>query len=260
MSALAKLYFGWTTYLKVPWTPLQSLRSPPSEMQAALQGDGISLLAFNYSAKRLQCVLKTNDQINPQLIAQRLKGRWNYALRGFESGFPGFERSFVLRSLGQNTKDVVRHYIESQVDKSDLVDPLYREKMNKLRFQNDDDGLIKKSHKAAYDLFLHVIFVAADRYRMFSPEAKIVFEALKSGMLELGADPYEGSMMPDHAHFLVRWPTQYGAADLLEAMKQASGRILRRSAFWSGGGYIGTVGPYSLRMALERNGSNGWVA
>ena len=86
-----------------------------------------------------------------------------------------------------------------------------------------------------------------------------MFDALCGGTAAMGADPVEISMMPDHAHLLLRWPEAMSAADLLQGTKRESGKILRRSAFWNEGGYVGTVGPYPLRVALRRNReAGGW--
>jgi len=258
MPALAKLYFGWRAYFKTAWQP--PTPAPPQDLLDKLQHDGITLLAARFDPEQVLCILAATDQLSPHQIAHRLKGRWDHALRARPSDFTGFKRHFLLRSLGQNTRDVVRLYIQGQVDASDLADPLYRERMKTLRFHQDGDAKLKTSHSAIYDLFLHVILVTADRYCMGSSEAKTVFAALRDGMLEVGADPYEASMMPDHAHLMARWPAAMSAAELMEAIKQASGRLLMRSAYWSDGGYMGTVGPYRLQVAIERNRRGGWAS
>ena len=206
------------------------------------------------------CILSCDGNLVPCDAAKCLKGRWDHFLRKSMCGFPGFKRSFLLRSLGQNTKTVVRNYIRSQVDKSDLVDPLYRESMKKLCFHDEDGAVFKNSQRAVYDLFAHVILVTASRYRMFAPEAKAVLANLKQACRQIAADPYEISMMPDHAHMLVRWPNDIGGTDFVERIKATSGSLMRRAAFWSGGGYIGTVGPYSLKKAMALNRGSGWVA
>ena len=260
MSFLSKLYFGWSAYFNADWRHPDSFMSPPPDLVDVLRDDGINLLSVRMGCEQMQCIIGLNDRISPQFMAQRLKGRWNHALRGLNVGFPGFKRRFFIRSLGQNTKDVVMHYIQSQVDKSDLVDPLFRESMKKLRFHQEATGVDKNSHKALYDLYVHIIFVTADRYRMFEPEARKVLIALKSGMQEKEVALYEASMMPDHVHCMVRWPSAYSAVELLEGIKQASGCVMHRAAFWSGGGYVGTVGPYSLKVALEQNRCGGWIA
>lgn len=89
----------------------------------------------------------------------------------------------------------------------------------------------------------HVFLITGGRYRMRSPEARQVFEALCEGVWRLKADPLDISMMPDHAHLLVRWPKMLSSEELLEGIKRESGKRLRRTAFWNDGGYVGTVGP-----------------
>jgi len=88
----------------------------------------------------------------------------------------------------------------------------------------------------------NVVLITGGRYRMRSPEARQVFEALCEGVRRLKADPLDISMMPDHAHLLVRWPKMLSSEELLEGIKRESGKRLRRTAFWNDGGYVGTVG------------------
>ena len=258
MPSLRNLNLGWTGHFAEAWPGAAVFSTPSPELLQALAGDGIVVQAARFTEASVQIVVELSEDIPSRLLAQRLKGRLQHDLKPRAAGFPGFARNFLLRTLGQNTKDIVTSYIRGQVGRSDLVDPLYRERLQALCFHSDEGAPFRSSHAGVHDLFAHIVLVAGARYRMSSEEARLVFDALKSACLSTGLMPYEISMMPDHAHLLVRYPSDAGAEEVIERLKVASGKLFGRSAFWSGGGYFGTVGPYPLRIALERNRRDGW--
>lgn len=258
MPALHKLNLGWTGHFAEAWPGAPAFSAPSAGLLKALAADGIVVQAARFTEASAQIVVELAEDITSQKLAQRLKGRLQHDLKPRAAGFPGFARNFLLRTLGQNTKDIVTEYIRDQVERSDLVDPLYRERLQALCFHSDEGALSRSSHAGLHDLFAHIVLVAGARYRMSSAEARLVFDALKSACLSTGLAPYEISMMPDHAHLLVRYPPDAGAEEVIERLKVASGKLFSRSAFWSGGGYFGSVGPYPLRIALDRNRRDGW--
>lgn len=203
-------------------------------------------------------VLEAPGDKAPQWITGRLKGRLSHFLRKEYPGFPGFDRSFLFQTLAQNTREIVSEYIQSQVDRSDLVDPLYRKRMNELRFHEEGKSKTSTSHRGRYDLVVHVVVVIANRHRIFSGEAHKVFDALPGGAQALGCKIFDASIMPDHAHLMLGWPSELSAEELIGGLKKASGGILRRPFYWQDGGYVGTVGPYKLSAAMERNRKLGW--
>lgn len=260
MSFLSKLSFGCTVRFKTPWPGAVPDLPPPESALEAFRNEGIRLLSTRCMPDRLQALIRVDESVAPAFLIQRLKGRLSRALKIDDPDFPGFSPHFFLRTLGQNTKSVVSNYVQSQVDRSDLVDPLYRRRMNELRFRRTEEVLAEKTrHQGVYDLFAHVVLVTGGHYRMFSPEARRVFDSLCQAAEILGAEPMDISMMPDHAHLLLRWPKSLSAEALLEGIKQNSGKQLRRSAFWNPGGYVGSVGPYPLRDAQNKNRTHGWI-
>jgi REP element-mobilizing transposase RayT len=260
MSFLSKLYFGCTVKYRAEWPGVCPGLPPPPETVAPFEADGIRILSTRFRRDRFQAVVEVEDSVAPSFLMQRLKGRLSYCLGKTHADFPRFSPHFFLRSLGQNTRDVVKQYVREQVDRSDLVDPLYRERMKKLRYMEEGEVMAEKTrHRGVYDAFAHVVLITGGRYRMFSDEARKVFDALCGGVRELKAEPLEISMMPDHAHLLLRWPQGLSAEELLQGVKRESGKVMRRSAFWNNGGYVGSVGPYPIRTALDNNAAaGGW--
>lgn len=259
MPALCKLYFSWTARWKHSGMPPLPQDFPTAELQTKWLEDGLDLLSLQFSEDRAYAVFSAAPGVTPAFLAQRCKGRLDHALRGGYPDFSGFDRAFFLRTLGQNTREIVQSYIRNQVDASDLVDPLYRQKLKELRFHSQELPPSRNGHAAVYDLYYHVILITGGRHRMNLKEADAVFQALRDGSAAVDSESYEISVMPDHVHLLVGGTSKIGPESLVEDLKRESGRILRRSAFWSGGGYIGSVGPYRLKTALDRNRGQGWV-
>lgn len=131
--------------------------------------------------------------------------------------------------------------------------------MNELRFHDEAESQISTSHRGRYDLVVHVVLIIANRHRIFSAEVRTVFDSLVGAAEQLGCRPFDISMMPDHALLMLGWPSDISASELLEGVKRESGKIMRRSAYWNDGGYVGTVGPYKLSIALKKNRDlGGW--
>ncbi|MEX2607950.1 MAG: transposase, partial [Kiritimatiellia bacterium] len=246
MPALQKLYLACNCPFKSSWPQAPQYCEPSAELLSAFDTEGITLLSSGFDSTKAQVVVEVSDAVAPRFLLQRLKGRWSRALGIACDDFPGFDKAYLIRTVGQNTRTIVENYVQNQVDSSDLVDPLYRKRMKELRFHQEETNPQKNRHRGVYDLFAHLVLVTKGRYRMFSPEARKVFESLCAGTEALGAEALDISMMPDHAHLLLRWPSALSGAELIEGVKRESGRQLRRTAFWSGGGYLGSVGPYRL--------------
>ena len=95
---------------------------------------------------------------------------------------------------------------------------------------------------------------------MHVPEARKVAQAVLEGAEAGGMDLLEFSIMPDHAHLLVRPDHHRSPEQTLDDIKLGSGEVLRRPHFWQNGGYTGTVGPYNLEVALRKSREKGgWV-
>lgn len=259
MGSLNKIHYAWFADFTIPWETFPRFYVPPPDLLISWTSDGISVMSILLQPDSLKIVMEADASLPPARIAQRLKGRMQNHLSKLDIGFPGFFRGFFFRSLGQNDRSTVASYIREQVNHSDLVDPLYRISLNKLRYHDRSLERIRTSHQSVYDLHLHLVLVVGGRFRMCSEQAKDVADSVVSAFSALQCPPVELSVMPDHLHALCAFPHSLSPLDVLEGVKQGSGGALRRSAFWAGGGYTGTVGPYRLAVALDRNAkAGGW--
>jgi REP element-mobilizing transposase RayT len=258
MPALYKLHYAWTGWPRAPWTPADPTPSPL--LLEEWTRDGIQPLSLLAKEDRIRFLFTAQPDVSPAFLAARVKGRLQHHWRRLES-FPGFDRPFLLRTLGFNHHGTVRGYIRQQVNASSLVDPLFRKKLAELRFQEENPGSHQTRNKGRYDLVLHLVLVTGGRHRMWIPEARRVLEALTVACDTEGIGLLDISMMPDHVHLRIRSRWEAGPEETLEAIKRCSGTYLRRPAFWMDGGYAGSVGPYRLGVAMRRNReAGGWCA
>jgi REP element-mobilizing transposase RayT len=87
--------------------------------------------------------------------------------------------------------------------------------MNELRFHEEGKSKASTSHRGRYDLVVHVVLIIANRHRIFSQEARKVFDALCGACDEMGCRAFDISMMPDHAHLMIGWPSDRSASELI---------------------------------------------
>ena len=104
----------------LPWPA--TISSP--SLIAAWATDGLRRIAHRWQPDLVQFTFEAPSNISPELVAGRAKGRLDHALR--KTGWRhGLSRKVALRSLGENTLDVVLRYIATQLDRADLADPRY---------------------------------------------------------------------------------------------------------------------------------------
>lgn len=230
--------------------------TPSDSLIAAWKQDGLQPLSWRQVDRQLQLVFCPGPEAAPSFMAQRIKGRWQHALKT-ESAFPGFHKNFFLRTLGCNQREEVEGYIRNQAVRGDFADPLCRKRYHELRYTSGNQMDPLSGLRTNYDLFFHVVLVTAGRVRMRSDaEPSRLVEGLPAGLEARFAEKltvFEMSVMPDHLHLLVRSRPGLTAQNVLDGLKEATGAVLRRTAFWQPGGYVGSVGPYRLQTVMKRN-------
>ena len=251
MNGLHLMHYAWTGWLRDCSNSLPAKPSPALCDQ--WREDGFDPLSWRMKNGQLQLVVGMREPRTPAFVAQRVKGRWQRALREHPD-FPGFKKNFFLRTLGQNKRDDVDTYIRNQALNGDFADPICRRRYHDLRYVRRDQRDPLTDRRVTYDLFHHVVLVTGGRVRMWSErEPSKLSEALPKALEQSGLILYELSLMPDHAHLLVRGTADRDSQQILDTIKEVSGGLLNRTAFWQSGGYIGSVGPYRLQTAMARN-------
>lgn len=209
--------------------------------------DGLRLMELRVAADMIQILFSVTPTINPIFFCQRVKGRLQHALR--KAGTPAyFSRKVSFRSLGENTSAVVERYIRGQTGKEDFVDPRFREIMSRFTVINEDVKLAEptESNSGRYWYNLHVVLVAADRFRITNPEklAQIRDAAVTAAMKHRHRITTL-SVMPDHVHLALRGNIECSPEEIALAFQNGLA-LAAGCRVWQDGFYVGTFSEYDL--------------
>lgn len=244
VSALRYDWTGWPT----EGTVLPSTTySVANETAPLWKQDGLHLLEGRATAAMVQILFSVTPQVSPVNFCQRVKGRLQHALR--KCGTPvEFSRKVSFRSLGENTDGVVGNYIRKQVGKAGFADPRFKAIMEQFTVICNDFILDvpTETNSGRYWHNLHLVLVAADRFRITNPEK---LAAIRDAVFVVaggaGCRIAAVSVMPDHVHMAMRGNIAKSPEEL--ALEFQNG--LARAAgcrVWQDGYYAGTFSEYDL--------------
>lgn len=255
VASAYQLRFTWTGWPK-------SAGRFPSEPDDAFfdslsdrwEDDGIRLLERWWEDDEIHLLVSTTPQVAPQRVAQRAKGRLQYALRKNDTPAQ-FSRNFFVKSVGEPTQKSVEAYVESQVAGERFVDSDFEVAMERLTVKNEDTDLsvpVKSSH-GRYLYNLHVVFSVRERFRI-TDVARL--ERLRD--LAVGVADKKGhrlsrlSVVPDHVHVAVGAPYDRAPEEVALAYMNNLAFGVGQPALWEPSYYAGTFGEYDMG-ALRQN-------
>jgi hypothetical protein len=256
-----RIAYSWSGWPKgAPFPP-----PPDADFFAALDArwasDGLRRIAQRWQDDLVQFTFEAPAGVSPEFLAGRAKGRLDHALRG--AGWRGgFERKVAVRSLGENTLEVVLPYIATQLDRADLADPRYVSSLAEAAWEDGDIDLEEPvaSDFGRYWYNLHLVAVTNGRRRIgredFLPKITAAVRTW-SGRLAAGGSAkarpgvHSLAVMPDHVHLAVRGPSAQSpdeiAGGLREALNRAAGCLLFDPRV-----YAGTFSSYPLSHVRAR--------
>ncbi len=248
------LRYSWTG-----WPSEGAFPKPPSEtflesIAPAWEQDGLRLLEPRWATDMIQLSFSTKPEVAPVFVAARAKGRLQHALR--VAGQPcQFSRKVSLRSVGDNTTQVVTEYIGRQVSKSDYVDPRFKEFLQ--RFTVEDSAVDLSQPTATlsgrYWYNLHLVLVVSDRFPITAEAALTTIRdrcfviATKKGYAVRAL-----SVMPDHLHLALRGNIEQSPQEIALAFQNNLAFALGQNAVWSHKYYAGTFGEYDMQAIRLR--------
>ena len=132
-----QLRFSWSCWP----SGLTRARVPTEEffrdLDAKWEADGIRRLESKWSPELIQVTVSLKPHVNPALLAGRLKGRLDHALR--KAGAPAkFSRKVSVRSLGDATRAAVEQYVRKQIPKARYADPRTHALLSQFTVRNPD--------------------------------------------------------------------------------------------------------------------------
>jgi len=257
-----RLAYSWTGRPKTePFPPI-----PTTDFLATLdtawRGDGLLRISHRWQPDLIQLTFEAPGNVSPEFVAARAKGRLDHALR--KHGWPhGFSRSVALRSLGENTLDVVLRYVATQLDRADLADPRYVQSLAQAAWTDGEIDLAEplSGGHGRYWYNLHLVAVTDRRWRVgredFLPKIPAAVRAWSealpaaSGAGDHRPGVHSLAVMPDHLHVAVRGPSAQSpdeiAGGLRGALNRAAGCLLFDPRV-----YAGTFSTYPLSHIRSR--------
>ncbi len=241
------LHYDWTGWPTDGATlPLRSA-AVARETASLWEKDGLRLLQPHATADKVQILFSVTPQVSPTFFCMRVKGRLQHALR--KCGMlADFSRKVSFRSIGDNTSDVVENYIHGQVGKGDFADPRFQEIMRRFTFISDDVRLSEPSasNSGRYWYNLHLVLVAADRFRITAPDQLgRIRDAAFAMAAEGGHEIAALSVMPDHVHMALRGNIERSPQEIALAFQNGLARAAG-CRVWQDEFYVGTFSEYDL--------------
>lgn len=247
LHPVARIHYAWTGW------PMEGASLPPlpdlAPLITAWRADGFRLLAHDAGPSRIMLTFDADARVAPTLLAQRVKGRLNNALR--LAGTPAtFSRKVSIRTLGENISEVVEDYLRDQLKHVDLCDDRYRQLLADAAFEDPGVSLADPAETGSgrYWNNLHVVLVTADRYRIGRPD---VVHGIRDRARDTGFAFKAIAVMPDHLHVALRSPPTLSPLDVGVALQNATAKAMG-CRLWQYGFYAGTFSEYNLAVVRQR--------
>jgi REP element-mobilizing transposase RayT len=240
---------GWPSQRKFHEMPVQLL----DNLKPIWETDGIKLLEHRWTDEKVQLLFSTKPSVSPVDLAARAKGRLDHAIRGAGLRMP-LSRKLAVRSIGDNTREEVEAYIESQVGKQQFVDANFEAFLQQFTISNIDVDLSKPSEsvRGRYWYNLHMVLVTAERFRIVDASRLATLRdwsiriAKKKGYLISRL-----SVMPDHLHVALRGDHEESPNQLVFAFQNNLAYAVGMGRIWCDGFYVGTFSEYNME-AIRR--------
>ncbi len=244
------LHYDWSAWTNKAYGPFpESTANAISQCKKLWEKDGMLVEKWLLEGNMLQILFKVTPHIAPQDCSRLAKGRMQYALK--QMGTPvNFSRRVGFRSIGENTREIVKDYIGRQITKSDYADPRFKDWLEQYNFKIPKIKLKHPQKTAAgrYWYALHLVIVVQDRKfpmiseQRFTKVTKTCFAVAVKKEYEIA----ELSVMPDHIHIALRGNIAHSPAEMLAGFMNNLWYSLNIGMFWSSECYAGTFSEYKI--------------
>lgn len=248
-----RLHYSWTG-----WPSGKEFAQTPEELIHATaplwKNDGLELLEARWTAEQVRLLFAAAPTLSPQLLAARVKGRLDHAIRTSGLSLP-FSRKVGVRSLGSNTRRDVEGYIERQVQREGFVDSRFEQALEELVYVNEKVDLAEPaaSSHGRYWYNVHLVLVTEGRWRF--KDAGII-RRVRDAFLAIadkkGHVISRLAVMPDHLHAALRPPIDISPLEIVFAYLNNLTYLLHLGRIWQDGYYVGTFGEYTTDAIRDR--------
>ncbi|MDA1051533.1 MAG: transposase [Planctomycetota bacterium] len=252
-------------HLRYSWTGWPAGGSfatcPTSLLETLADGfakDGLRLLEHRWTPELVQLTLSSSPTVSPAMLAQRVKGRLDHAIRQAKLSLP-FSRKLAVRSLGENRRVDVEKYIREQVSRERFVDTGFEQKLKSYTVVNSNVDLVvpTASARGRYWYNLHVVLVTQARHRIADVNQLCVLRDTCDKIAEKKGYAISSlSLMPDHLHVALRGNIEHSPAEIGRCFQNNLAYAVGNSRLWADGFYVGSFGEYNMDAVRRLSQSN----
>lgn len=247
---LRYVWSGWPSGCRFPSAPSAEAFT---NLKTAWEADGLRCLESRWSPEIIQLAFSAKPQVSPVLLASRVKGRLQYALR--TAGTPvTFSRKVCVRTVGENTTQQVEQYVMRQVDKEPLADPRFKEFLEQFLFEDSQVDLRRatESQRGAYWYNLHCVLVRQQRYRVSDTATLTRMRDCSIAVANKKGHRISAlSLMPDHIHMALRGNIEHSPEDIALGFMNNLAYAMGQNAIWMPSYYAGTFGEYDMNAVRQ---------
>jgi len=251
------LRYSWTG-----WPSKGTFDKRPSELLGTLtegfDKDGLSLLEHRWTPEFVQLTLSASPTVSPAILAQRVKGRLDHAVRKANLTLP-FSRKLAVRSLGENRRVDVEKYIREQVSRERFVDRGFEQKLKSYTVVNSHVDLIEPtaSARGRYWYNLHLVLVTEGRHRIGNVAQLCLLRDTCEGIAAKKEYSISTlSLMPDHLHVALRGNIEHSPAEIGRCFQNNLAFAVGNHRLWADGFYVGSFGEYNMDPVRKLSQSN----
>jgi REP element-mobilizing transposase RayT len=248
-------------HLRYSWTGRPAGGSfascPTSLLDTLSEGfgqDGLRLMGHRWTPELIQLTLSASPTVSPAMLAQRVKGRLDYAIRIAKLTLP-FSRKLAVRSLGENRHVDVEKYIREQVSRERFVDTGFEQKLKSYTVVNSNVDLVEPtaSARGRYWYNLHLVLVTSDRQRITSVAQLCLLRDTCEGIsAKKGHSISTLSLMPDHLHVSLRGNIEHSPVEIARCFQNNLAYAVGNVRLWADGFYVGSFGEYNMDAVRQR--------
>ena len=192
-------------------------------------------------------MLSASPIISPVMLAQRVKGRLDHAIRQAKLTL-SFSLKLAVRSVGENRRVDVERYIQEQVRRERFADPNFERKLKSFSIVNADVDLAEPtaSARGRYWYNLHLVLVTEFRHRMTDfDQLALLRDTCNRIAVKKGFAISTLSLMPDHLHIALRGNIEQSPAEIGRCFQNNLAYVVE-DRLWMDGFYVGTFGEYNM--------------
>ena len=153
----------------------------------------------------------------------------------------------------------MERYVAAQVDKENLADPRYADRLKRHAINQADVDLSQPTETASgrYWYSLHLVLVTNARIRSIGDDAPAkLHNACLAVAAKKGCSLSRVSFMPDHIHAALRGNVELSPEEIAIAFQNNLAYVLGQRRVWEDTYYSGTFGEYDLKVVRRgRSGS-----